>query len=427
MTSESVATILCTSTQSRFHIDNANHREIDIDNVSITLVGGSESQASTKAKKGHGQGLEILSGAKLRLKEGQSYALVGRNGTGKSTILKAIAEKLIPGLPESSKIAILQQTKLDVREGSASDIPQSPMTTRQEVTERATSRSAIEHEIQMLSDGINSSDAMSTIRAVRSLKHERLQKHRFLLDKDARIRKGARGMAARKNLVAFEKVVAESQILLNQKPEEIAPETIQQETQEATDMLANLQLLVDPRRISEIEIRARQILTGLGFTEAIMELPLSSLSGGWHMRASLATVLLQEADILILDEPTNFLDLLGIIWLQKYLESLYKADKPPTLILVSHDRDFIMLCTDLILLKDKDLTYFRGNLPTYEAAQAERREWLLKMKKAQDKQKAHFEKTISQNLKAGRQNDDQNKFDKQNLGKGSLMNVGACQ
>lgn len=217
-------------------------------------------------------------------------------------------------------------------------------------------------------------------------------------------------MAARKALVAIEKTVAESQEKLDQASDEIKPEDLQQETQEAADMLAELQIQVEPTRVSEIETKARRILNGLGFTEAIMEKPLSSLSGGWHMRASLATVLLQEADILILDEPTNFLDLLGIIWLQKYLESLEDTDKPPTMIIVSHDRDFITLCTDLLILKDKDLTYFHGDLPTFEASRAEKREYLIKMKDAQDKQKAHIEKTIAQNMKAGRQNDDQNKI-----------------
>lgn len=128
------------------------------------------------------------------------------------------------------------------------------------------------------------------------------------------------------------------------------------------------------------------------------------------MRASLASALLQEADILILDEPTNFLDLLGIIWLQRYLQGLEDTEKPPTLILVSHDRDFISLCTDLLILKDKELTYFHGDLPTFEASQSERKQWLVKMKDAQDKQKAHIEKTIAQNMKAGKANDDQNKI-----------------
>ncbi|KAJ3488622.1 hypothetical protein NLG97_g6171 [Lecanicillium saksenae] len=411
MASESVATILCTSKQTRFHIDTANYRELDIAGVNITIVGGAKSGAPAKGKsKARSEGLEILSGAKLRLKEGHRYALVGRNGTGKSTLLKAIAEKLIPGIPEDSRIAILQQTKINEGEPTQDETSAKQLNTRDEVIERATSRSTIEQDIKVLSDGVNSTDPFAPVRAVRNLKHDRLQKRHFLLDKDARLRSGARGMAARKALVAIEKVVAESQAQVDQPEEEITPEKLQEETQEAVDMLADLQIQVEPSRVSEIETKARRILTGLGFTEATLEKPLSSLSGGWNMRASLATVLLQEADILILDEPTNFLDLLGIIWLQKYLESLDDADKPPTLILVSHDRDFITLCTDLLILKDKDLTYFHGDLPTFEASQAERKEHLTKMKEAQDKQKAHIEKTIQQNMKAGRQNDDQNKI-----------------
>ncbi|KAJ2956697.1 hypothetical protein NQ176_g11304 [Zarea fungicola] len=151
MASESVATILCTSKQTRFHIDTANFRELDIAGVNITIVGGSKSATTAKAKsKGRSEGLEILTGAKLRLKEGHRYALVGRNGTGKSTLLKAIAEKLIPGIPEDSRIAILQQTRLNEGEDSnhGSAKTSNTMTTRQEVIERATSRSVVEQEIQ---------------------------------------------------------------------------------------------------------------------------------------------------------------------------------------------------------------------------------------------------------------------------------------
>lgn len=175
-------------------------------------------------------------------------------------------------------------------------------------------------------------------------------------------------------------------------------------------MLADLQIQIDPARVAEIESKAKKILTGLGFSDALMEKQIASLSGGWHMRASLAASLLQETDILILDEPTNFLDLLGIIWLQRYLQGLEDSDTAPTLILVSHDRDFISLCTDLLILKDKQLTYFHGDLPTYEASQSERKLWLTKMKEAKDKQKAHIEKSIAANIKAGKANDDQNKL-----------------
>ncbi|KAM6533611.1 hypothetical protein FALCPG4_006581 [Fusarium falciforme] len=217
-------------------------------------------------------------------------------------------------------------------------------------------------------------------------------------------------MQARKALTAYEKVVAESNTLLEQSNDDISPEALQAETQEAVDMLADLQIQVDPARVSETESQAKKILTGLGFSDALMEKPISSLSGGWHMRAALATALVQETDILILDEPTNFLDLLGIMWLQRYLQSLEESDQAPTLILVSHDRDFISLCTDLLILKDKQLTYFHGDLPTYEASQSERKQWLAKMKDAQDKQKAHIEKSIAANIKAGKANDDTNKL-----------------
>lgn len=325
-------------------------------------------------------------------------------------MLKAIAQKLIPGIPEGSRIALLQQTKLNESEDDETTKDSKDRgNVLQEVIERATARSVVEQEIKVLSDGVNASDPYAPVRALRSLKHEKLQKRLFLVDKEARLRSGARGLQARKALVAFEKVVADSQALLDQPDDEISAEALQTETQEAADMLTDLQSQIEPSRLAQIEVQARSILTGLGFTEAYLEKPLSSLSGGWHMRTALASALLQEADILILDEPTNFLDLLGIVWLQRYLQSLADKEKPPTLILVSHDRDFISLCTDLIILKDKQLTYFHGDIETYERSQSERRQWLIKMKEAHDKQKTHIEKTIAQNLKAGKANDDQNK------------------
>lgn len=194
---------------------------------------------------------------------------------------------------------------------------------------------------------------------------------------------------------------------IDQTEDDIPPETLQTEIQEAADMLADLQLQVEPSRLADIESQAKKILTGLGFTDAYMARPAHSLSGGWRMRSALATALLQETDILILDEPTNFLDLLGIIWLQRYLTSLATTSPtPPTLLLVSHDRDFISLCTDLLLLQDHSLTYFHGDLPTYEAAQSERHQHLTKLLSAQEKQRTHMQATVTQNLAAARRRPD---------------------
>ncbi|KAG6315271.1 hypothetical protein E4U44_001455 [Claviceps purpurea] len=395
--------------------DSVPYRFAELSRGLQILVTSGDTASSATAKrtsKSRSQGLEILSDAKLLLKEGQRYALIGRNGTGKSTLLKAIAEKLIPGIPEGTRIALLQQSRLVDGDDNAASAAKGngKLSVLQEVVDRATARCIVEQEIKFLSDGVDASDPYSPIRALRSLKHDRLQKRLFRQDKDARLRSGARGLQARKALVALEKVVAESETMINQPGSEIGPETLQLETQEAADMLADLQSQVEPSRLSQIESKAKSILTGLGFSKDRMTQPIASMSGGWHMRAALATALLQDADILILDEPTNFLDLLGIIWLQRYLQRVAEGDKPPTVVIVSHDRDFISVCTDLMIIKDKELTYFHGDLPTYEASQAERKLWLKKMKAAQNKQRAHMEKSIAQNMKAGKANDDTNKI-----------------
>lgn len=129
------------------------------------------------------------------------------------------------------------------------------------------------------------------------------------------------------------------------------------------------------------------------------------------MRTNLAGALLQPTDILILDEPTNFLDLLGIIWLQKFLLNLRDETSSPTLVLVSHDRDFInTVCQELIILKNHELTYFRGDLTSYDASIRDKKLYLGRMKDAVDKQKAHVQQTIAQNIKQGKASGDDNKL-----------------
>lgn len=175
-------------------------------------------------------------------------------------------------------------------------------------------------------------------------------------------------------------------------------------------MLADLQLQLEPAKLADTESRAKKILAGLGFSEAYMSKAVADLSGGWKMRTALAAALLQDTDILILDEPTNFLDLLGILWLQRYLQSLEDSPDAPTLILVSHDRDFISLCTDLLIIKDKDFTYFHGDLAMYESSTSEKRQYLTKMKEAKDKQKAHIQTTIARSMKEGKRKEDDNRI-----------------
>lgn len=79
-------------------------------------------------------------------------------------------------------------------------------------------------------------------------------------------------------------------------------------------MLNDVQATLELLDSATTEARAATILTGLGFTEEMMNGRYSALSGGWRSRCSLATSLLVQSDILLLDECTNFLDLEATIW-----------------------------------------------------------------------------------------------------------------
>lgn len=159
-----------------------------------------------------------------------------------------------------------------------------------------------------------------------------------------------------------------------------------------------------------MEKEARRVLLGLGFKEENLEKKVSTLSGGWRMRCMLASVLIQSPDIMILDEPTNYLDLLGVIWLENYLQQLRERSET-TVLLVSHDRDFInAVCEEIVILRDQKLTYFRGNLAAYEQDFEEQRLRWGRMKEAQERQIAHMEASIRENLKVGKKTNDDNKL-----------------
>ncbi|CAG8951458.1 hypothetical protein HYFRA_00007374 [Hymenoscyphus fraxineus] len=416
---ESETAILCSSKQTRFDIKNPVYRELDIEGLNITVTSAPAKTATKPKGKARAEGLEILSNASLKLKAGVHYALIGRNGTGKSTLLKAVAQKLIPGIPIKTRISILQQTDSDkassgdTAEGPSEALSSKPqLSVLEEVIDKATSRNDIQQEIYVLLKAVEGqASPLAPLRALRQVHHARLKKELFELDKDARLRSGTRGMAARKALTAFEKKIAESAERLSQKDEDITDAAIQVETAEASDLLVDLQSQVEPSRIADIESKAKSILTGLGFPKTNFDKPIGTLSGGWRMRTNLASILLQPTDILILDEPTNFLDLLGIIWLEKYLNQLHDSPDPPTVVLVSHDRDFInAICQELIVLRDQTLTYFRGSLTAFDKSIRDKQKYLTRMRDAQEKQKSHIQNTIQQNIKQGKAAGDDNKL-----------------
>jgi ATPase subunit of ABC transporter with duplicated ATPase domains len=115
-----------------------------------------------------------------------------------------------------------------------------------------------------------------------------------------------------------------------------------------------------------LEARAREILAGLGFTPEMMDGDVGALSGGWKMRVALARILLMRPDAMLLDEPSNHLDLESIIWLEEFLRAYDGA-----ILMTSHDREFMnRVVTKIVEIDGGELTTYSGNYDLYERERA---------------------------------------------------------
>lgn len=115
-----------------------------------------------------------------------------------------------------------------------------------------------------------------------------------------------------------------------------------------------------------LEARAREVLDGLGFSTEMMDGDVGALSGGWKMRVALARILLMRPDAMLLDEPSNHLDLESLIWLESFLKG-YEG----TLLMTSHDREFMnRIVTKIIEIDAGSLTSFSGDYEFYEQQRA---------------------------------------------------------
>ena len=150
---------------------------------------------------------------------------------------------------------------------------------------------------------------------------------------------------------------------------------------ERARLVAEAEHASDPHRIGEIQdrldaigayaapARAARILAGLGFDEDEQRRPLKDFSGGWRMRVALAAVLFADADLLLLDEPSNHLDLEAAIWLESFLRA-YRG----TLVVVSHERDLLNTVVDHILhLENGRTTLYAGGYDAFARQRRERR------------------------------------------------------
>lgn len=138
------------------------------------------------------------------------------------------------------------------------------------------------------------------------------------------------------------------------------------------------------------ENRAAALLQGLGFKNEQLALPVSSFSGGWRMRLNLAQALMCRSDLLLLDEPTNHLDLDAVIWLQQWL-----IQYPGTLMLISHDREFLDAVTSHIChVEHQKATLYSGNYSAFERLRAERLAQQQSTYERQQREVAHIRKYV---------------------------------
>ncbi|MBF5044842.1 ABC-F family ATP-binding cassette domain-containing protein [Aggregicoccus sp. 17bor-14] len=116
-----------------------------------------------------------------------------------------------------------------------------------------------------------------------------------------------------------------------------------------------------------LEGRAREILAGLGFSEEMMDGDVGALSGGWKMRVALGRILLMRPDAMLLDEPSNHLDLESLIWLEGFLKGYEGA-----ILMTSHDREFMnRIVTKIIEIDGGTLTTYSGDFEFYEKQRAQ--------------------------------------------------------
>ncbi|KAK0878340.1 ATP-binding cassette, regulator of translational elongation [Friedmanniomyces endolithicus] len=272
---------------------------------------GSDAQSKSKDIKVDGiditiGGKRILTDTNLTLAFGRRYGLVGQNGIGKSTLLRALSKREV-AIPTHISILHVEQ------EIAGDDTP-----ALQAVLDADVWRKHLLREQEKLSKELAELEAERSSMADTSADAAKLDKHREGLD----------------------------------------------------ITLSDVQGKLSEMESDKAEPRAASILAGLGFSHERQQFATKTFSGGWRMRLALARALFCEPDLLLLDEPSNMLDVPSITFLSNYLQGY-----PSTLLVVSHDRAFLNeVATDIIHQHSERLDYYKGaNFDSFYASKEERR------------------------------------------------------
>ncbi|KAF8249319.1 hypothetical protein K440DRAFT_660309 [Wilcoxina mikolae CBS 423.85] len=250
-------------------------------------------------------GLRILTDTSLTLAYGRRYGLVGKNGIGKSTLLRALSRRDV-AIP--THITILH----------------------------------VEQEIM--------GDDTPALQAV--LDADVWRKH--LLNEQARITKELSALEKTQDPIT----ISSGQSASNHQRDEL------------DSLLTDVHAKLAEMESDKAESRAAAILAGLGFSAERQQHATRTFSGGWRMRLALARALFCKPDLLLLDEPSNMLDVPSITFLSEYLQT-YES----TVLVVSHDRAFLNeVATDIIHQHSERLDYYKGgNFDSFYATKEERR------------------------------------------------------
>ncbi|KXS17156.1 P-loop containing nucleoside triphosphate hydrolase protein [Gonapodya prolifera JEL478] len=381
--------IVALSQQSRFHAESIVTENKDVDIAGVTITVGTE---------------EILVDTRLRFTAGVHYGLVGRNGVGKSTLLRVLGAGTLIGWPSNVSCLYVEQELV----GSSDRTPlQSLMDADVERTRLVADVTDLE---SALDEHHKNSSTSHTTPAPISIYVRRIIRDRARAAADvardhATKRSGERGKAARR--VQLDKEAEEK--MAREEWERVAGGDCKDVDEEedaarAGEMLREMYEKLREMNADEAESRALEILHGLGFvTGNKMDRPTNELSGGWRMRLALARALFMKVDVLLLDEPTNHLDLPTSLWLLAHLQSLTDT----TLVVVSHDRYFLNeVAEDMILYKDKTLRYYTGNYDTFVETREQDLAKKIKQQENLDRQREHMKETIEKGVRHARRTGD---------------------
>ena len=287
---------------------------------------------------------DLLTDARLNLAPGKRYGLTGRNGVGKSTLLRALANYKVNGLSHLRILLVDQHVEGD-------------------------SESALQWLLR--------ADVERTM----------------LLAEEERLKFYLHGPE--------EGDAAAEAVEISDKPSKKKKDTLPADLRgvDLTKALTETWHRMEAIDVRTAEQRAKTILSGLGFSESMMLNATNALSGGWAMRAALAAAIYVNPNLLLLDEPTNHLDLHALVWLEDWLLNRFSG----MLVVVSHDQYFLnTVCTDVLEMRSplagankSSLIHFTGDYHTYERTLKEKRVNLLRAKDTYEKDKEKLQEFIA--------------------------------